>query len=73
MNVYNEKYPSKYAIRISSKNFELENNIKSVPLYAFFCMEDLVKLETSKAQEKIRQQKNDLKKVEKEIDNYLNK
>ena len=36
-------------------------------------MEALVNLETSKTQEKIRQQKNDLKKVEKEIDNYLNK
>lgn len=73
LNVYNEKYHPKYAIRISSKNFGFENNIKSIPLYAVFCMKDLVNLETSKTQEKIRQQKNDLKKVEKEIDNYLNK
>ena len=73
MNVYNEKYHPKYAIRISSKNFGFENNIKSIPLYAVFCVQDLIKLETSKAQEKIQQQKNDLKKAEKEIDNYLNK
>ena len=73
LNVYNEKYHPKYAIRISSKNFGFENNIKSIPLYAVFCVQDLIKLETSKAQEKIQQQKNDLKKAEKEIDNYLNK
>lgn len=28
----------KYAIRISEKNFGFENNIKSVPLYAVFCI-----------------------------------
>jgi len=36
---YIEKYKPKYAIRISSKNFGFENNIKSVPLYATFCIE----------------------------------
>jgi len=33
-----EKYNPAYAIRISSKNFGFENNIKSVPLYAAFCI-----------------------------------
>lgn len=35
---YIEKNNPKYAIRISSKNFGFENNIKSVPLYATFCI-----------------------------------
>ena len=33
-----QKYNQKTAIRISEKNFGLENNIKSVPLYAVFCI-----------------------------------
>lgn len=33
-----KKYQPKYSIRISAKNFGLENNIKSVPLYAVFCI-----------------------------------
>ena len=33
-----EKYKPAYSIRISSKNFGYENNIKSVPLYAVFCI-----------------------------------
>jgi len=38
LNVFMAKYKSKYAIRISAKNFGFENNIKSVPLYATFCI-----------------------------------
>jgi Holliday junction resolvase-like predicted endonuclease len=38
LGVFVEKYKSKYAIRISKKNFGFENNIKSVPLYAVFCI-----------------------------------
>lgn len=38
LNEYIKKYNPKYSIRISSKNFGLENNIKSVPLYAVFCI-----------------------------------
>lgn len=38
LNEYIKKYNSKYNIRISSKNFGFENNIKSVPLYAVFCI-----------------------------------
>ena len=36
LNSYAKKYEPKYAIRISSKNFGFENNIKSIPLYAAF-------------------------------------
>ena len=38
LSVYKEKYAPPYAIRISAKNFGFENNIKSVPLYAVFCI-----------------------------------
>ena len=36
LNKYINKFKPSYAIRISSKNFGFENNIKSVPLYATF-------------------------------------
>ena len=32
------KYSPVYSIRVSAKNFGFENNIKSVPLYAVFCI-----------------------------------
>jgi len=38
LGVFMEKYKSEYAIRISKKNFGFENDIKSVPLYAVFCI-----------------------------------
>ena len=38
LGVFMEKYGSEYAIRISKKNFGFENAIKSVPLYAAFCI-----------------------------------
>jgi predicted AAA+ superfamily ATPase len=38
LNVYVEKYKPPYAIRISVKNYGFENGIKSVPLYAAFCV-----------------------------------
>lgn len=38
LSVFVKKYNPPYAIRISAKNFGFENNIKSVPLYAVFCM-----------------------------------
>lgn len=34
LNYYIERYKPKYAIRISTKNFGFNNNIKSIPLYA---------------------------------------
>jgi predicted AAA+ superfamily ATPase len=36
--VYKAKYNPPYAIRVSAKNFGYENDIKSVPLYAVFCI-----------------------------------
>ncbi len=40
LNVYIEKYKPKYSIRVSSKNFGYDKvkKIKSVPLYAVFCI-----------------------------------
>ena len=38
LKVYMEKYQPKYAIRLSTKNFGFTNNIKSIPLYAAFCI-----------------------------------
>jgi hypothetical protein len=35
LNAYMAKRNPPYAMRISAKNFGFENNIKSVPLYAF--------------------------------------
>lgn len=39
LNIYMRENKPKYAIRISAKNFGYENNIKSIPLYAAFCIE----------------------------------
>ena len=39
LNSYVKKYVPKYAIRLSTKNFGFRNGIKSVPLYAAFCIE----------------------------------
>ena len=38
LGIFMEKYKCPYGIRISKKNFGLENNIKSIPLYAVFCI-----------------------------------
>lgn len=38
MNIFKEKYKTILSIRISKKNFGQENGIKSVPLYAVFCI-----------------------------------
>ena len=38
LNYYMDKYKPPYAIRVSSRNFGYENNIKSIPLYATFCI-----------------------------------
>lgn len=38
LNIYIGKYNPKYSIRISQRNFGFENNIKSIPLYATFCI-----------------------------------
>jgi predicted AAA+ superfamily ATPase len=38
LNMFVTKYKPTYSIRISAKNFGFENGIKSVPLYAVFCI-----------------------------------
>jgi len=38
LSVYMQKFKPKYAIRLSTKNFGFENNIKTTPLYAAFCL-----------------------------------
>jgi predicted AAA+ superfamily ATPase len=38
LGIFMEKYKCPYGIRISKKNFGFENGIKSVPLYAVFCI-----------------------------------
>jgi len=39
MSMFMKKYNSPYSIRISRKNFGFENQIKSVPIYAVFCIQ----------------------------------
>ena len=38
MHIFMKRYKCKYGIRLSKKNFGFENGIKSVPLYAAFCV-----------------------------------
>lgn len=40
LNEYIGKFNPEYAIRISAKNFGFENKIKSLPLYAVFCLKN---------------------------------
>ncbi len=39
LRVYRDKYNPDLCLRISTKNFGCENGVKSVPLYAAFCIE----------------------------------
>lgn len=41
LKIFMDKYKPKYGIRISTRNFGFENNIKSIPVYATFCLKDL--------------------------------
>lgn len=38
LKIFVEKYSPDYSIRLSTKNFGFENGIKSIPLYAIFCL-----------------------------------
>jgi predicted AAA+ superfamily ATPase len=38
LKTYREIYKPPYVIRVSAKNFGFENGIKSIPLYAMFCL-----------------------------------
>ena len=42
LKIYNDLYHPKYMIRISLKDFGFKNNIKSIPLYAIFCIKELI-------------------------------
>lgn len=42
LNVFKGLYNIKYSIRISRKNFGFENNIKCIPLYSVFCLDNLI-------------------------------
>ena len=39
LGIFVSLYHPPFAIRVSARNFGFENNIKSIPLYAVFCLE----------------------------------
>lgn len=41
LETYNKKYSPKLMVKISAKNFGLKGNLKTIPLYATFCLKDL--------------------------------
>lgn len=41
LNIFKKLYDIPYSIRISTKNFGLENEIKCIPLYSVFCLDTL--------------------------------
>ena len=41
LNVFKNLYKIPYSIRISTKNFGFENDIKCIPLYSVFCLDNL--------------------------------
>jgi predicted AAA+ superfamily ATPase len=42
LKIYKNTYNPEFSIRFSAKNFGYENNIKSIPLYAAFCLEQKI-------------------------------
>ncbi|GHU42011.1 ATPase [Clostridia bacterium] len=38
LKLYMKRFSPKYAIKISANNFGFENNVKTIPLYAIFCL-----------------------------------
>jgi len=38
LGVYIKKFKPEYAIKISANNYGFENGIKTIPLYAAFCV-----------------------------------
>ena len=40
LDVFRKKYQPEIAVRLSTKNFGMENGIKSIPLYAAFCLDE---------------------------------
>lgn len=41
LKVYMEKFKPDYVIKVSAKNFGFEDNKKTVPLYAVFCIPEI--------------------------------
>ena len=41
LNVFKNLYKVPFSIRISTKNFGFENDIKCIPLYSVFCLDNL--------------------------------
>lgn len=41
LNIFKGLYNVPYSIRISTKNFGFENNVKCIPLYSVFCLDTL--------------------------------
>ncbi len=41
LEVYNERYNPDLIIKISAKNFGKKDNLKTIPLYATFCLKEL--------------------------------
>lgn len=44
LDIYNDKFNPELMIRISAKNFGVKDNLKSIPLYAVFCLDLLDKI-----------------------------
>jgi len=42
LNMFIRKYAPPFALRISEKYFGWQNNIRSVPLYAVFCLDEMI-------------------------------
>lgn len=42
LKLYNELYKPELGIRISTNNFAINNNIKEIPLYAVFCLKNII-------------------------------
>lgn len=43
LKLFRSLYETPYAIRVSAKNFGFENEIRSIPLYALFCLKSSVR------------------------------
>lgn len=41
LNVFKSRYKIPYSFRVSTKNFGFENDIKCIPLYSVFCLDNL--------------------------------
>jgi predicted AAA+ superfamily ATPase len=42
LSVFVKRYSPAYAFRVSARNFGFENGIRSVPLYAVFCIDEML-------------------------------